>query len=118
MRKTAIELKIGDYVYQKYIPNGYVEILTVTDKMQIDEKQFQFCCKSETGREYVLFAEASHQGYCSSILSSSSNDNPFCVYINADDVISDLKGDIGFRNIMIQKIIDTDGYQFTDENAM
>ena len=108
MRKTALDLKVGDVVYQERTYDSYVSILTIKEKTQVDENIFQFICEdieNKNNRD-ILFGEASHQGFCGGTLWSTDTDGTFCTYINACDLIKNLQGKVGFINSMIQKIRD------------
>ena len=106
MRKTALDLKVGDVVYQERIHDSYVSILTIKEKTQVDENIFQFICEDIENKDnrYILFGEASHQGFCGRTLWPTDTDSVFCTYINACDLIENLQGKIGFINSMTQKI--------------
>lgn len=109
MRKTALDLTVGDIVYQEHIHNSYVSILTIKEKTQVDENIFQFVCEDIENKcnTYTLFGEASNQGFCGSILYSSDVDSNFCTYINANDLLVNLHGKIGFIQSMMKKIADS-----------
>lgn len=106
MRKTALDLKVGDIVYQERIYDDYISILTIKEKTQVNENTFQFVCEDIENKDnrYTLFGEASHQGFCGGILYSLDADRTFCTYINASDIIENMQGKIGFLNNMIQKV--------------
>lgn len=108
MRKTVLDLKVGDVVYQERIHDSYISILTIKEKTQVDENIFQFICEDIENKHnrYILFGEAAHQGFCGGTLWPTDTDGGFCTYINACDLIENLRGKIGFINSMIQKITD------------
>lgn len=109
MRKTALDLSVGDVVYQERITDSYVSILTIKEKTQVDKNIFQFICEDIESKHhtYTLFGETSYQGFCSIILYSSDEDSDFRTYINACDLLENLQGKIGFIKSMMEKVADS-----------